>query len=117
MTPEELNERAKGRVWTGEDAHTQGLVDELGGLIRAVDVAKELANIEADKRVQLINMTPAASAGDALGQLFGASAETIRAVQALSQILGDEQISQALIQAQAMQKEPSQMTMPMIVEK
>lgn len=31
---------AKGRVWTGEQAKTNGLVDELGGLSRALDYAR-----------------------------------------------------------------------------
>ena len=36
---------AQGRVWTGAQGRERGLVDEFGGLDRAVDVAKELANI------------------------------------------------------------------------
>ena len=34
---------AKGRVWTGADAHDIGLVDELGGLERAMALAVELS--------------------------------------------------------------------------
>ncbi|MEM8602097.1 MAG: signal peptide peptidase SppA, partial [Bacteroidota bacterium] len=37
---------AGGRVYTGEDAHAVGLVDELGGLDRAVALAAELAALE-----------------------------------------------------------------------
>jgi protease-4 len=37
---------AEGRVWTGEDALKKCLVDELGGLPRAIEKAAELADIE-----------------------------------------------------------------------
>ena len=34
---------AKGRLWTGRDAKSIGLVDELGGLAEAVELARKLA--------------------------------------------------------------------------
>jgi len=37
----ELEPLARGRVWTGADAHERGLVDELGGLEHAIGVACE----------------------------------------------------------------------------
>ncbi|HEV2707362.1 MAG TPA: signal peptide peptidase SppA, partial [Pyrinomonadaceae bacterium] len=43
---------AEGRVWTGAQGKANGLVDEIGGLERAVEVAKELAKIPADKGVR-----------------------------------------------------------------
>jgi protease-4 len=43
---------ARGRVWTGADAHERGLVDELGGLDRAVELAKDLARLPADLDVE-----------------------------------------------------------------
>ena len=36
----------QGRVWTGEDAKMLGLVDELGGLEKAIDIAAKMANLE-----------------------------------------------------------------------
>lgn len=44
----------QGRVWTGGQAKERGLIDEFGGLDRAIEVAKELANIPADKGVQRV---------------------------------------------------------------
>jgi len=46
----------QGRVWTGSQAKERGLVDEFGGLDKAIDVAKELANIPADKGVERVIM-------------------------------------------------------------
>ncbi|WP_203336459.1 signal peptide peptidase SppA [Nocardioides limicola] len=54
MPVAELREVAKGRVWTGADAHKRGLVDALGGLSQAIDTACELAGVDrgdADVRV------------------------------------------------------------------
>jgi len=44
----------QGRVWTGAQARDRGLVDDFGGLDKAVEVAKQLANIPADKGVQRV---------------------------------------------------------------
>ncbi|KAI8929479.1 peptidase family S49-domain-containing protein [Entophlyctis helioformis] len=43
MTTEEVENVARGRVWSGADAHKNGLVDQLGGLQDAVDLAETLA--------------------------------------------------------------------------
>ncbi|HEX8456273.1 MAG TPA: signal peptide peptidase SppA [Pyrinomonadaceae bacterium] len=44
----------QGRVWTGTQAKERGLVDEFGGLDKAVEIAKGLANIPADKGVRRV---------------------------------------------------------------
>jgi protease-4 len=53
MSFEEAELLAHGRVWSGRQAKANGLVDELGDLHRAVEVAKELAEIPADEQVRL----------------------------------------------------------------
>jgi protease-4 len=40
-----LAQYAEGRVWTGNQALEIGLVDELGGIERAIEIAAELANL------------------------------------------------------------------------
>ena len=49
MTPEEVDAIAQGRVWSAQDGLEVGLVDEIGGLHRALEKAAELANIESYK--------------------------------------------------------------------
>lgn len=44
----------QGRVWTGRQGKENGLVDEYGGLDKAIEIAKQLANIPADKGVQRV---------------------------------------------------------------
>ena len=45
-SPEAVDKIAKGRVWTGEQALDLGLIDEIGGLDRAIEVAAQLSNLE-----------------------------------------------------------------------
>ena len=47
LEPAAVEKVAAGRVWTGADALRVGLVDELGGLDRALELAAEAAGIEA----------------------------------------------------------------------
>jgi len=44
---------AKGRIWTGQDAKDNGLVDELGGFNTALRLAKKAANLPEDVKVRL----------------------------------------------------------------
>lgn len=48
MAVEELEPLARGRVWTGSDAHRHGLVDRLGGMGDALDLAAERAGLDPE---------------------------------------------------------------------
>jgi protease-4 len=54
-TVEEVNTIGQGRVWTGAQGKQVGLVDEFGGLEKAIAVAKDLASISAERNVKRIN--------------------------------------------------------------
>jgi protease-4 len=58
MAPEKLDSIAQGRVWTGRQAKAIGLVDELGGLDRAIAVAKQRAKIPATSDVEVVVYPP-----------------------------------------------------------
>ena len=58
MPAERVDQLAQGRVWTGAQAQQHGLVDALGGLDRAIDIAKERAGIAADTEVEVVNYPP-----------------------------------------------------------
>jgi protease-4 len=51
---EYIDSIAQGRVWTGAQAKEKGLIDDFGGLDKAVEVARELAGIPADKGVRRV---------------------------------------------------------------
>jgi protease-4 len=55
MTFEEAEKLAHGRIWTGRQAKENGLIDEVGGLDRALALAKEEAGVDADEEVTLVH--------------------------------------------------------------
>lgn len=57
MTVDKMEEVAQGRVWTGNDAASRGLVDAIGGLSRAVAIAKKKADIPQDRQVTLVELS------------------------------------------------------------
>ena len=56
MAFEEAEKLAHGRVWTGRQAVENGLIDELGGLDRAIELAKAEAGIDAGEEVTLVHL-------------------------------------------------------------
>lgn len=52
MSTDAVDAIARGRVWSGIDASRNGLVDELGGLREAVDIARARAGLPGDARVR-----------------------------------------------------------------
>jgi protease IV len=58
MKPEAVDAIGQGRVWTGRQAKGLGLVDALGGLDRAVALARERAKIPAGEQVELVVFPP-----------------------------------------------------------
>ncbi|HSL17199.1 MAG TPA: signal peptide peptidase SppA [Methylomirabilota bacterium] len=55
MTWEQVDAIGRGRVFTGEQALDNGLVDVLGGFDTALDEAKKLADIDVDADVRLVD--------------------------------------------------------------
>lgn len=51
---EYIHSIAQGRVWMGDQAKEKGLVDEFGGLEKAIDEAKILAKLPPDKDVHRV---------------------------------------------------------------
>jgi len=58
MSVDAVDKIGKGRVWSGVQAKEIGLVDDLGGIDRAVQVAKQLAHIPKAQSVQLVEYPP-----------------------------------------------------------
>lgn len=52
LPPAKVAEIAQGRIWSGKTAKSLGLVDELGGLNRAIAIAAEKAELGDDWRLQ-----------------------------------------------------------------
>ena len=76
---ERVREIAKGRVWTGEQAKSLGLVDHLGGFYEAVDRAKILAKIDGE--VKLKRFGGPQSPFEFLGRSLGMTAASVRTLE------------------------------------
>ena len=81
-TPDNIDKLAQGRVWTGRQGRQNGLVDELGGLDRAVAVAKERAKIAADSEVEIVVYPPRRSFYEILSDELSGGASESAAVSA-----------------------------------
>ncbi len=53
MPIDEVKEVAQGRVWSGRDALENGLVDENGGILHAIERAREAAGIEQSREISI----------------------------------------------------------------
>ncbi len=62
LSLEEVDKIARGRVWSGEDAHRLGLVDHLGGLPEAIAAAARHAKLEEGAyQVRILEREPSFS--------------------------------------------------------
>ncbi len=56
MSESEVDEVGRGHVWSGKQAKAIGLVDELGGLTDAIDHAKQMAGLDVDEKVRIVEL-------------------------------------------------------------
>jgi protease-4 len=75
-TPERIDAVGQGRVWTGRQAQQLQLVDELGGLDTAIQIAKQRAKLDMTKDVQLVVYPPKRSVYDLLADPLGFATKT-----------------------------------------
>jgi protease-4 len=66
LTEQEVDRIGRGRVWTGNQAKELGLVDELGGLTRALEMAKKAAGLDPTQEVKLLVWPKKTSLWDSL---------------------------------------------------
>ena len=85
-TPERIDAIAQGRVWTGKQAKELGLVDELGGLDKALALAKERAKIAASSEVELVVFPPKKTLFDVVSEPLNRSDGSA----ALTSLLGNQ---------------------------
>ncbi|CAJ2642007.1 unnamed protein product [Trifolium pratense] len=85
MTVEKMEEVAQGRVWIGKDAASHGLVDAIGGLSRAIAIAKLKANIPQDQQVTVVEIS--ASSSSLPGVLFNGVSSLTGVVNMLKELL------------------------------
>jgi protease IV len=98
LPKDKVLEAAKGRIWSGEDAKTHGLVDELGGFPVALRLAREAAGLPADPTLTF--------------KLFPEELSPWRAL--LARLLGDEEESSETDDAEVFLAHTRQHLQPLI---
>ncbi|MCJ7581610.1 MAG: S49 family peptidase, partial [Candidatus Aminicenantes bacterium] len=53
LEKEDVDKIGHGRVWTGQQAKELGLIDEIGGLSKAIELVKELISVSPEEDVKL----------------------------------------------------------------
>lgn len=79
MTKEAVDRVGQGRVWTGEQAKANGLVDELGGLRQALIEARKLGHLPEDAPIIELPKIQTSLIGQILG-IQGIRADALPAV-------------------------------------
>lgn len=88
MPVERVDQLAQGRVWTGAQAQQNGLVDALGGLDRAIALAKEKAGIPADTEVEIVTYPARRTLAEMLIEEFSGSGNDRQIDAVLSIVAG-----------------------------
>jgi len=93
MEVEDMQQKAQGRVWSGEDALQQGLIDALGGVSRAVAIAKQAAGLKADEKVTVKEISESKPSFEKfLAPLQGASSSSSGAFSSLLTVAATLQV-------------------------
>jgi len=117
MSLEQVDAVARGRVWSGEDALANGLVDELGGLSVAIDKARILAEIEADSEIRIMTYPQSAPGFAMFGAQAGASVQELKAIGQLAQVINDPEVQALISEAEAARSSRIQARMPSFIER
>jgi protease IV len=83
----QVQQIAKGRVWTAADAKPRGLVDELGTFWNAVDAAKKLGGIGANDSVSFKLYPHPQGFFGAVDSAFSSTAAGIRVMQGMDAVM------------------------------
>jgi protease-4 len=95
-----VQEIAKGRVWSGADAKSKGLVDQMGGFWTAVADAQKLAHLPQTGAVTFKRYPERKGFFAALDSVFSGTAAGVRAMRGLAAI-ENIPVARALIEAAA----------------
>lgn len=94
----QVQDIARGRVWTGADARPHGLVDELGGFWTAVDAARKLAGVGAGEPVSFKLYPQPRGFFGAVDSAFSSTAAGVRAMRGIEAIM-EMPVARSLIRA------------------
>ena len=99
-----VDEIAKGRVWSGADAKSKGLVDQLGGVWDAGDTARKLAKMDTKQPLVFKRYPREKGFFDAMNELFGSTEAGAQAMEGLVRIVNLPPIRATLEAMQSLPK-------------
>jgi protease-4 len=105
---ERVLELARGRIWTGEEAKALGLVDELGGIDVALDLARESIGLDAEAEIRVKRFPRRRSAWELL---FSGRSERA-ALAALTRSLHTLQPKMRMLKSLGVLEETGPLSMP-----
>jgi protease-4 len=82
-----VDEIAKGRVWSGADAKTKGLVDQLGGVWDAGELARKLAKMDTKTPLVFKRYPREKGFFEAMNDIFGSTEAGARAMAGLTRLM------------------------------
>lgn len=89
IPPERMDQLARGRIWSGADAHRLGLVDRLGGFDVAVAETRALLNLAPDDEIELVVLPKPREPWQVLSRLLGGGMDQpeLRTLTRLARVL------------------------------
>lgn len=111
---------ARGRVWSGEDARANGLVDARGGIVQAIDKALELAEVDTGLRPRIIRYPEPKSGFEAIRGLFGVSVEVNASTTGLGALLSESEkavIAEQTRRLRAIREGRVELSAPLLLER
>ena len=118
---QKVQEIARGRVWSGEDAQKLGLVNKTGDLITAIEEARTLAGFKPEDginlRMNIHNTTPFDVITSMMTQA-NAGGSDVKALNAIANLIGKDRAAALVQQLQQMSQQPgAKAWLPPVVER
>ena len=117
MSLEKLEALAGGQVYTGRDAKRNGLVDQLGTLKDAIQLAKQLAGIDPDEKTILKVLPEPENPFDAIFGIDSNAEKEVRILGGLRHLMPElTEPLQRAVQVQRIMRDPVALMMPFWIE-
>ncbi len=117
MPLEKLEALAGGQVYTGRDAKRNGLVDQLGTLKDAIQLAKQLAGIDPDEKTILKVLPEPENPFDAIFGIDSNAEKEVRMLGGLRHLMPElTEPLQRAVQVQRIMRDPVVLMMPFWIE-
>jgi protease-4 len=117
MSLEKLEALAGGQVYTGRDAKRNGLVDQLGTLKDAIQLAKQLAGIDPDEKTILKVLPEPENPFDAIFGIDSNAEKEVRMLGGLRHLMPElTEPLQRAVQVQRIMRDPVALMMPFWIE-